>query len=78
MPVSERLEGTLVTTVIAVMKGAMFVRVHDVKENIRVIKMTEAIIYQYRSSYWVISEQTISNNETGRMGKRWTRLSLRI
>ena len=44
LPVSERLEGTLVTTVIAVMKGAMFVRVHDVKENIRVIKMTEAII----------------------------------
>lgn len=44
LPVSERLEGTLVTTVIAAMKGAMFVRVHDVKENIRVIKMTEAII----------------------------------
>jgi len=44
LPVTERLEGTLVTTVIAVMKGAMFVRVHDIKENIRAIKMTEAII----------------------------------
>lgn len=44
LPVTERLEGTLVTTAIAVMKGAMFVRVHDVKENVRTIRMTEAII----------------------------------
>ncbi|MBO5208436.1 MAG: dihydropteroate synthase [Lachnospiraceae bacterium] len=45
LPASERLEGTLVTTVMAVMKGAMFVRVHDVKENVRAIKMTEAILH---------------------------------
>lgn len=44
LPVSERLEGTLVTTVIAAAKGAMFVRVHDIKENVRAIKMTEAIV----------------------------------
>lgn len=44
LPVEDRLEGTLVTTVIAVMKGCMFVRVHDVKENVRAIKMTEAIL----------------------------------
>lgn len=44
LPVTERLEGTLSTTVVAVMKGAMFVRVHDVKENVRAIKMTEAIL----------------------------------
>ncbi|MDE5883587.1 MAG: dihydropteroate synthase [Oscillospiraceae bacterium] len=44
LPVSERLEGTLATTVIAVMKGASFVRVHDIKENARVIQMTEAIM----------------------------------
>ena len=43
LPPEERLEGTLVTSVYAVLKGAMFVRVHDVKENVRVIKMTEAI-----------------------------------
>jgi len=43
-PVSERLEGTLATTVIAVMKGAGFVRVHDVKENKRVIQMAESIM----------------------------------
>ena len=48
LPVSERLEGTLVTTVYAVLKGAMFVRVHDVKENARAIKMAEAIRDGYR------------------------------
>ncbi len=43
LPVDERLEGTLVTTVYAVLKGAMFVRVHDVKENLRAVRMAEAI-----------------------------------
>ena len=44
LPVSERLTGTLVTTVIAVLRGCMFVRVHDVKENVQAIKMAEAIL----------------------------------
>lgn len=44
LPAGERLEGTLVTTVMAVLKGCMFVRVHDVKENIRAVKMTQAIL----------------------------------
>ncbi len=44
LPASERLEGTLVTTVMAVMKGCAFVRVHDVKENKRAIRMAEAIL----------------------------------
>lgn len=44
LPVSERVEGTLVTTVMGVIKGASFVRVHDIKENVRAIRMTEAIL----------------------------------
>lgn len=44
LPSDQRVEGTLVTTVMGVMKGAMFVRVHDIKENVRAIKMTEAIL----------------------------------
>lgn len=44
LPVEERLEGTIATSVIAAVKGCMFVRVHDVKENYRAIKMTEAIL----------------------------------
>lgn len=43
-PPEERLEGTLVTTVLAVEKGCMFVRVHDVRENVRAIRMTRAIL----------------------------------
>ncbi|MBQ2803669.1 MAG: dihydropteroate synthase [Lachnospiraceae bacterium] len=44
LPTQERLEGTLVTTVLAVMKGCSFVRVHDIKENVRAIRMAEAIM----------------------------------
>lgn len=44
LPVNERVEGTLVTTVMAVIKKCAFVRVHDIKENVRAIKMTEAIL----------------------------------
>ncbi|MCM1253856.1 MAG: dihydropteroate synthase [Clostridium sp.] len=44
LPPAERVEGTLATTVFGVMKGVMFVRVHDVKENVRIIRMTEAIM----------------------------------
>lgn len=45
LPVTKRLEGTLATTVIGVMKGAAFVRVHDVKENVLAIRMAEAILH---------------------------------
>ena len=44
LPATDRVEGTLATTVMGVMKGCAFVRVHDVKENVRVIRMTEAIL----------------------------------
>lgn len=49
LPVGERVEGTLVTTVYGVQRGVMFVRVHDVKENVRAVKMTEAIRYGYKN-----------------------------
>lgn len=44
LPVNDRLEGTLATTVYGVMKHCAFVRVHDIKENVRVIKMIEKIL----------------------------------
>lgn len=50
MPVEERVEGTVATTVFGVMKGCSFVRVHDVKENYRAMKMTEAMIYAKESN----------------------------
>ena len=44
LPASERVEGTVATSVIGVMNGCSFVRVHDVKENKRAILMAKAII----------------------------------
>lgn len=44
LPVDERVEGTIATTVMGVMKGCSIIRVHDVKENYRAMKMTQAII----------------------------------
>ncbi len=43
LPASDRLEGTLATTTIGIMKGCEFIRVHDVLENKRVCVMTDAI-----------------------------------
>jgi dihydropteroate synthase len=45
LPVSERLEGTLATLAYAVAQGVDLVRVHDVKEAKRIIKMTEEICH---------------------------------
>lgn len=44
LPVDQREEGTMATSVIGVMKGCQYVRVHDVEKNVRVCKMTEAIL----------------------------------
>lgn len=44
LPSDQRMEGTLATTVMGVMQGVAFVRVHDVKENKRAIMMTEAVL----------------------------------
>ena len=44
LPVTEREEGTLVTTVQAVQSGWNMVRVHDVKKSVRVIRMMEKIM----------------------------------
>lgn len=43
LPVTERLEGTAATVAWSVANGASIVRVHDVKEMVRVVRMTEAI-----------------------------------
>lgn len=44
LPVEEREEGTETTTVIGRMKGASVFRVHDVKRNVRALRMAEAIL----------------------------------
>lgn len=44
LPVTERVEGTIATTVIGILKGASIIRVHDVLENKRAVKMASAIL----------------------------------
>jgi dihydropteroate synthase len=46
LPPNERLEGTLATTVMAILQKVDIVRVHDIKENRRAIKITDAIFQQ--------------------------------
>lgn len=43
LPAADRLEGTMALSACAVYAGAHMVRVHDVKENVRIIRMLEAI-----------------------------------
>lgn len=44
LPADQREEGTLATTVYGMTKGCSFVRVHDIKTNLRAVRMTEAIL----------------------------------
>ncbi|NLY91391.1 MAG: dihydropteroate synthase [Firmicutes bacterium] len=44
LPVDQRREGTAATVAIGISRGADLVRVHDVKEMVRVARMTDAIV----------------------------------
>ena len=43
LPVDERVEGTITTSVLAAEASVAIIRVHDVKENLRAIRMLKAI-----------------------------------
>ena len=44
LPVDERVEGTAATVALGITQGADIVRVHDVKEMVRVARMTDAVV----------------------------------
>ncbi len=44
LPSDQRLEGTIATTVMGIMKGCRIIRVHDVKENKRAAIMTDKLL----------------------------------
>lgn len=48
LPVEERVEGTAATCAFGVMKGCHMVRVHDVKEVARTVKMMDALVGKRR------------------------------
>lgn len=43
LDLEDRLEATLATSVVGAMSGVDFVRVHDVKENVRSVRMTDLL-----------------------------------
>ncbi|MFN8411096.1 MAG: dihydropteroate synthase [Anaerolineales bacterium] len=44
LPPDQRVEGTAATVAVGITRGADIVRVHDVKEMVRVAKMTDALV----------------------------------
>lgn len=45
LPVIEREEGTAAVSVLAVVKGCAFLRVHNVEANRRAVRMAEKILF---------------------------------
>ncbi|HNN12654.1 MAG TPA: dihydropteroate synthase, partial [Anaerolineales bacterium] len=44
LPPDQRVEGTAATVAVGIARGADIIRVHDVKEMVRVARMTDAIV----------------------------------
>ena len=49
LPVDQRMEGTAATIAISIAKGADIIRVHDIPQMVRVIKMSDAVVRGRRS-----------------------------
>ena len=49
LPVDERLEGTAATVALSIAGGADIVRVHDVREMVRVSRMSDAVVRGWRA-----------------------------
>ena len=52
LPADQRLEGTAATVALAIAGGADIVRVHDVKEMVRVCRVTDAVVRGWRPDNW--------------------------
>ena len=52
LPAEQRVEGTAATVALSIASGADMVRVHDVKEMVRVCRMSDAILRGWRPSGW--------------------------
>jgi len=52
LPVEERLEGTAAAVALGIANGADIVRVHDVKEMVRVARMADAIVRRPAGGQW--------------------------
>ncbi len=55
LPAEERVEATAATVSLAIAGGANLVRVHDVKEMVRVCRVTDAVVRGWRPEGWKAS-----------------------
>jgi len=55
LPAEERVEATAATVSLAIAGGADLVRVHDVKEMVRVCRVTDAVVRGWRPEGWKAS-----------------------
>ena len=52
LPADQRVEGTAATVALSIAGGADIVRVHDVKEMVRVCRMSDAVLRGWRPPTW--------------------------
>lgn len=52
LPAEDRVEGTAAAVALSIAGGADMVRVHDVKQMVRVARMTDAIVRDWRPGGW--------------------------
>ena len=52
LPPEERVEGTAATVALAIAGGADVVRVHDVREMVRVCRVSDAVVRDWRPEGW--------------------------
>ncbi|MAQ55039.1 MAG: dihydropteroate synthase [Chloroflexi bacterium] len=55
LPTDQRVEATAATVALAIVGGADLVRVHDVKEMVRVCRVTDAVVRGWRPEGWKAS-----------------------
>ena len=53
LPEEERLEGTQAAVALCIAGGVDIVRVHDVKEIVRVVRMCDAVVRGWRPNNWI-------------------------
>ena len=55
LPPDQRVEGTAATVSLSIVRGADIVRVHDVKEMVRICRVTDAVVRSWRPKGWKAS-----------------------
>lgn len=55
LPPDQRVEGTAATVALAIAGGADIVRVHDIREMVRVCRVTDAVVRGWRPHGWMAS-----------------------